>query len=205
MKKLVLLTLFILLVFSTVKAQEKKHNIPKKPNPIIFADIGLGITNGYLRGLTGTFSLNYQTKNNLFTFKSLELVQKDSVDFFIIFPVNIELSKINEYSFLYGKRYIEDGYSYHFSGGVSYNIYKQIKNDTVLSRESFWGFPLEFGISWFKSKKKKIGLLYGLIPVGKPTSFGRSIGFKLHVNIAKKTYVGLALNYSLGWHKVYNN
>lgn len=201
-------TLFILflIIFSlSIVAQEKKDSLKLKENPIVFADLGLGYTSGSLSGLTGVFSLNYQKNNHLFTFRHVEVVKYDNIDFFLIIPVNVESRSIREYSILYGKRYIEEGTSYHFSGGFSYNTYQQRKNNDIIASESFVGFPLEFGMSWFKSKKERFRILYGLIPVGKPTSFGRSFGIKLYGNIAKRSYVGLGLTFGLGWHKVYIN
>lgn len=191
--------------FLSIKAQEIQDSIIKKTNPIIFADLSLGYGNGSLRGLMGGVSFNYQTKSNLFTFRYLEIIRYDKIDLFFIIPINIESRSIREYSLLYGKRYIEDGNSYHFSGGFSYNTYQQKKDNDIIASESFIGFPLEAGISWFKAKKERFRILYGLIPVGKPTSFGRSIGFKLYANIARRSYVGIGVTFSLGWHKVYKD
>ena len=193
------------MLFTSIKAQEKQDSIVKKPNPILFGDLSLAYGNGSLRGLMGGVSINYQSKNNLFTFRHLEIIQYDNVDFFLIIPFNIESRSIREYSILYGKRYIEDGTSYHFSAGFSYNTYQQRKDNDIIARESFIGFPVEAGISLFKNKKERFRILYGLIPVGKPTSFGRSFGIKLHANIARRTYVGIGLTFGLGWHKVYEN
>ena len=195
--------IFFLISFLSIKAQEIQDSIIKKPNPIFFGDVSLGYGNGSLRGLMGGVSLNYQSKNNLFTFRHLEIIQYDNIDFFLIFPINVESRNIREYAVLYGKRYIEDGTSYHFSGGFSYNTYQQRKENDIIASESFVGFPLEAGISWFKNTKQKFRIFYGLIPVGKPTSCGRSIGFKLHANIARRTYVGIGVTFGFGWHKVY--
>jgi hypothetical protein len=197
--------MFFLMLCSSIIGQEKQDSIHKKANPIFFADLGLGYTNGSLKGLTGVFSLNYQNKNNLFTFRHLEIVTYDNIDFFFIIPYNVETRRIREYAVLYGKRYIENGTSYHFSGGFSYHTYQQKKDNDIIASESFIGFPLEAGMSWFTDKKQRFRILYGLIPVGKPTSFGRSIGFKLYANIARRTYVGIGLTFGLGWHKVYED
>jgi len=191
--------------FLSIKAQEKQDSIGEKSNSIFFADLGLGYSNGTLNGLTGVLSLNYQKKNNLFTFRHLEIIKYDNIDFFIIIPYNVETRRIREYAVLYGKRYIEDGTSYHFSGGFSYNTYQQRKENDIIASESFIGFPIEAGISWFKDKKERFRILYGLIPVGKPTSFGRAIGFKLYANIARRSYVGIGVTFGLGWHKVYKD
>ena len=203
MFKQILLVIF-LLVFSSVKAQENIDSLSLKPNPIVFGDFSLGYSNGFVKGFTVGGSINYQKRNNLFTFRALQVINIRKIDFFLIFPINIESETMTEYSLLYGKRYIEEGFSYHFSGGISYASYdKSFENDNLTI--DYVGFPIEAGISWFKNKKKRFRVLYGLIPVGKPTSFGRSIGFKLHANIAKRSYVGLGLTFGLGWHKIYTN
>ena len=202
LKNNIFLILF-LMVFSSIIAQQKQDTIGKKSNPIIFGDFNIGYGNGSLRGLMASVSINYQSKKNLFSFRHLEIFRYDNIDLFFVIPINVESRSIREYSLLYGKKYIEKGTSYHFSGGFSYNIYQQIKNNNIIARESFIGFPLEAGISWFKNKKRRFRLFYGLIPVGKPTSFGRSFGFKLQANIARRTYVGIGLTFGLGLHKVY--
>lgn len=205
MQKSSFIFVLFLISFLSTKSQEKQDSILKKPNPIVFGNLSLGYGNGSLRGLMGGVSLNYQTKNNLFTFRHLEIIKYDNIDFFIIIPINIESRNIREYSILYGKRYIEEGTSYHFSGGFSYNSYQQRKENDIIASEHFVGFPIEAGISWFKDKKERFRILYGLIPVGKPTGFGRSIGLKLHANIASRTYVGIGLTFGVGWHKAYKN
>ncbi|WP_299014720.1 hypothetical protein [uncultured Polaribacter sp.] len=205
MKKKLLIFILFLITISSIKAQEKLDSLNITNNPIVFADVSFGYTIGSLRGLTGVFSLNYQKKNNLFTFRHLEIVKFDDIDFFFIIPVDVESRRIREYSMLYGKRIIKEGTSYHFSGGFSYNTYQQRKNNNIIASESFVGFPLEFGVSWFKSKKERFRILYGLLPVGKPTSFGRAFGIKLHANLAKRSYVGIGLTFGLGWHKIHKN
>ncbi|AUC86705.1 hypothetical protein CW731_10235 [Polaribacter sp. ALD11] len=149
-------------------------------------------------------NINYQSKNNLFTFRTSQTTSIDKIEWIYIFPVTTKSNTTSEYAALYGKRYIEDGVAYHFSGGISYNTNEDV-NGEVNIRDSFIGFPLEIGVNWFKSKKKRFKVFYGLIPVGKPTSFGRSIGFKLYANIAKRSYVGLGLTFGLGWHKIYTD
>ena len=193
-----------LVIISSIKAQENLDSLNTKPNPIIFGDFSLGYSNGFVKGFTVGGSVNYQKKNNLFTFRTLQVINIKKIDFFLIFPYNIESETMTEYSLLYGKRYIEEGFSYHFSGGISFATYdKNFENDNLAL--NYFGFPVEVGVSWFKNKKRRFRVLYGLIPVGKPTSFGRSIGFKLHANIAKRSYVGLGLTFGLGWHKIYND
>ena len=203
MLKRALIFMLFMITFLSIKAQEKQDSIVKKPNPIVFGDLSLGYGNGSLKGLMGGVSLNYQSKNNLLTLRHLEIFRFDNIDFFLIFPYNIESRSLKEYSILYGKRYLEEGTAYHFSGGFSYNTYQQKKDNEIIAGESFVGFPMEAGISWFKNKKKRFRVFYGLIPVGKPTSFGRSIGFKIHANIARRSYVGMGLTFGLGWHKKY--
>jgi hypothetical protein len=185
--------------FSFVFSQEKQDSLRLKTNPIFFTGMNLGYVTGGLKGLYVSFDINYQLKNNLVTFKYTTITElKTGVFFFLPF---VEINSATEqYSLLFGKRYVVDGFSYHFSGGISYNSTHDRKID---KRYNYFGFPIEIGTHWFHSKKKRFRVLYGLIPVGKPTGFGRSFGIKLHANIAKKSYVGLGLNFGLGWYKKY--
>ncbi|WP_397444670.1 hypothetical protein [Polaribacter sp. R77954] len=203
MKKIIILILFTYVSLDNLQAQQKKDTIVKKINPILFMDLGFGYANGSLKGFTGILSVNYQNKNDVFTLRHIGLAEYDNVDFFLALPFNIEYRRLGEYAVLYGKRYIDEGTSYHFSGGFSYNSYQQIKSSNILASEAFVGFPLEAGISWFKNNKQRFRLLYSLLPIGKRTGFGRSFGVKLYANLSKRSFVGLGLSFGLGWHKTY--
>lgn len=208
LKKKSLVFIVLLLTIKTINAQEQQDSIKVKQNPIIFADFFLGYTNGYVKGLGVGGTVYYQHKKNLYTFRAMGTIDHRDVNYRYIIPVSGVSKLAEEYAFLYGKRFIEEDFSYHFSGGVSYNVYIEkdrefIFDESIIYRESYIGFSTEIGLAWFKRKKKRFGLLYGLIPVGKPTGFGRSFGVKLYANIAKKSYVGLGLSYGIGWHKIY--
>lgn len=210
--KLVTLFLFFILITSNAFSQENKEliilenkdSISSKTNPIIFADFTLGYTNGSIRGLGAVLNLNYQHKSDLFTLRFGGHFEIRELELFIFIPVSKSIISNDEFSLMYGKRYVNGGFSYHFSGGLSYNIYRDL--DEKVNRDiivNYVGFPLEVGVSWFKEKKARFRVLYGLIPVGKPTAFGRSIGFKLYANITKKAYFGIGINFGLGYHKKY--
>ena len=196
------------MLFSSINAQEKLDSLQQKENPIVFADASFGYTNGYLKGISVAASFNYQKNNNLYTFRASATYDYRDVDFISFIPNSGTNRTIEEYGLLYGKRYVEDGFSYHFSGGFSYNVYVEIDRehifyDVTKVRNSYFGFPVEIGFSWFKPKKEKFRVLYGLIPVGNPTSFGRSFGVKLYASLAEKTYIGIGLSLGFGWHKKY--
>ena len=194
----------LLMTFSSAFAQEKEDFIKVKENPIVFGNFLFGYTNSGKKAVTVDASLNYQSKNDLYTFRTSQTTSIDRIDWSLIIPTSIVSNTTREYAALYGKRYIEDGWSYHFSGGISYNINEDVNGD-IKTSDTFAGFPFEIGMSLFKSKKERFRVFYGLIPVGKETSFGRSFGLKLYANIAKKSYVGLGLTFGLGWHKIYEN
>mgnify|MGYP005996356589 CR=1 FL=1 len=69
MLKQILLVVF-LLIFSSLKAQENLDSLSLKPNPIVFGDFSLGYSNGFVKGFTVGGSINYQKKNDLFTFRA---------------------------------------------------------------------------------------------------------------------------------------
>ncbi len=190
--------------FSSIKAQEKQDSLKVKTNTIVFIDLNVRYSFGVTNGLSGGLSLNYQVKKNLLKFRFFETSRIENVDvIFGIIPTNIDQKLTREYSLLYGKRFIKNDLAYHFAGGISYSNYKKTKQDVVVTEYNFVGFPLEFGIHWFHSKKERYRVLFGLIPVGKPTSFGRAQGLKLYVNLAKRSYIGLGITIGLGWHKKY--
>ena len=185
--------------FSFIISQEKQDSLRVDTNHIFFTGINLGYVTGGLKGLNVSFDINYQLKNNLVTFK-FATIMDTKIGILLILPFVKVNSLTDQFSFSYGKRYVIAGFSYHFSGGISYN---STNNRRIDKRYNYYGFPIEIGTNWFYSKKKRFRVLYGLIPLGKPTGFGRSLGFKLYANIAKKSYVGLGLNFGLGWHKKY--
>ena len=199
MNKIILFSLLFLLNFSFVIAQEKQDSLRVQTYPILFTGMNLGYVSGGLKGLNASFDVNYQIKDNLFTFKYATIMEPDvGVLFFIPFvKINVV---IDQFSFLYGKRFVVNNFSYHFSAGISYS---NAINKRIDEKYNYFGFPIEIGTNWFHSKKRRFRILYGLIPIGKPTGFGRSVGFKLHANIAKESYVGLGLNFGIGWHKKY--
>ena len=199
-----LLFLWIVLSLGNSYAQIEKDSIVSKENPIIFADAFFGLSRGAIDGFGGGLSFNFQNKNDLFTFKIASFIEIREIEVFIIFPTSSSTIVNDEFSLMYGKRYIEDGFSYHFSGGISYNSLRD--KDDKLNKDitiNYVGFPLEIGLSWFKTKKERFRIFYGLIPVGKPTGFGRSFGVKMYANFTKRTYFGIGLNFGLGWHKKY--
>ncbi len=201
MKKILLL----LLLFSIVSFSQEKNTTSN--NPIIYADMTLGFS--LMNTYSGIGTINYQTKNNLFTYRFSELYHITAKDkkWLIVFPFLIFSSalKSREHAFLYGKRYENNDFSYSFSGGLSYTRYTDnpsLLNPTSL-KNSFFGFPFEVNVKWFKSEKKRFRI-YSLIPVGKPTGLGGSFGIKLFGNISKKSYIGIGLTFGLGYYKNYN-
>ncbi len=181
-------------------------------NPIIFGDIGIGYVKSISKGggLIRYGSIYYQNKTNLFSLRYSEYNQfQVSVApiSFIGLPLLENNININEFAVLYGKRYINDNFSYSFSGGLSTNNFKKLNINTETNHANWEskqqiGFPLELSIKWFKSKKSPYRI-YEIIPVGKPTSLGNSIGFKLIGNISKYSYLGVGLDFGIGYHKEY--
>lgn len=207
---------FLTVVFSTlfsvasIWAQEAMDSTRiKKDNPIVFAEFLLGLAGGSANGGTLGFTANYQENNNLYSFRYINQRDVDSeypILSFVLFPFFLNETKVDEFSLLYGRRTIKDGQSLSFSAGMSLNLnYNNISNNELESQNSntFIGFPFELNIKWFKKEKKRFRAYYGIIPVGKPTSFGRSFGFKLYGNFGKLSYVGIGINYGFGWHKGY--
>lgn len=203
MKKKLYTAIFIA-VTTLCYSQEKKEG-----NSIFYADFLIGgssITGG---SLNAGLSLNYQNGKNLFTFRTNQSKKLED-DFNLIFwfsPFTVlDTEKTSsENSFMYGRRYIKNGFSYAFSIGVSFIRYNEIDNtdQEIISHENFIGLPLEISLHWFEKDKEKIKL-FGLIPLGKKTGFGMSSGFKLYGTLSKKSYIGAGLVLGFGYYKNYN-
>jgi len=199
MKKKALILGFVLFIGMNCFAQEEKTN------PIVYAEIIIGYSNGSSKGVTSGGTINYQRKNNLFSYRYLELskIRRQETQFL---PNYIQIESVREQALLFGKRIVEDNLSYSFSAGIAYVDREFLIDDTngVLKYNNTQsiGFPFELNIKWFNAKKEPFRI-YEMIPVGKPTSFANSIGFKFYGNVSKTSFVGLGITFGLGWHKNY--
>lgn len=191
------------LITSETSAQKKKI--------IIFGDLGIGYAKEIKNsgGIIQYGSVNFEKNKNLFTFRYSEFNQlgiKIAPVSFTSIPFPSSDFKNTEIALLYGKRYIENGFSYSFSGGISTNKYEAYKTDdnnkSYTEKNNHIGFPIEFSIKWFKAEKKPYRI-YGIIPVGKPTALGNSIGFKFLGNISKHSYLAIGVDFGIGYHKEY--
>lgn len=201
-KYLLLLTFYLItfFVFSQNDSIRRKDTINK--SPILYGDISYGISREFNDGVKFMLgaSFTYQYKNKIFSLRYVENNEMKTV--FILIPVVVNKSK--EYAFLYGKRWIEHDMSYSFSAGLSTANYSVYERDEIISSEDYLGVPFEINIKWFKSEKQRFGLLYGIIPIGNSTAFGRSYGFKIVGNLSKRSYVGIGVVFGLGVHKRYD-
>lgn len=195
----------ILILTMNMHAQDKK-------TPIVFSELILGGTIKFNDNLhfMGGLELNYQYKNDLFSVRYIGHIRsrfrREVLHMGIITSPKFE-EKVydDEIGILYGKRFIHKGSSISFSAGLSLNEYSKITKvdaERIEIRDRKIGFPLEISFKWFQKKKKRFKI-YELFPVGKPTSFGRSIGFKIVGNVSKYRFFGIGITYGLGIHKKY--
>ncbi len=198
MKNQSLLVTLVLLLFLNSWSQEKS-------NPILFSEAYLGPAFGKASGFSIGMGLNYQLNANLLSVR-YTAVTKNDTDWLFIFPVIKTLEQTDEFALLYGRRHIYGNHSFSYSSGISYVKNKELiseENDVyIYDTQQGVGLPFEVNIKWFNAKKERYRI-YFLIPVGQPTSFSRSIGFKLYGNISKNSFIGLGVNYGFGWHKNY--
>ncbi len=171
--------------------------------------LGLGGTFGENLGLVTGFGIHYQQKKNLYSFRYIYNPQYSydvAVVAFTAFPIISVKNSLEEYAAMYCIRKINDGHSFSFSAGVSYNSFtsrlRDENNASYTTVEEYIGFPFEVNVKWFKKEKKRFKI-YHVIPVGKPTAVGGSFGFKLVGNISKNSFIGVGIVYGLGMHKVY--
>lgn len=210
MKKLIII---LFLCFNAFGQNDSTIDSIQKTNPVIFSEGyfgGAGSNNGGL-WLLG-YNLNYQFNDkDLMTARFSGLL--GTYDNYLlaspllILPFSTRKETQAEFALLYGKRWVYDNFSFSVSTGISHvdrDYYKKVDNYYENISENYFGVPIELNIKWFKSEKKRFRAYYGLIPIGKrKVSFGRSVGFKLTGNLAKNSYIGLALTYGFGWHKKY--
>ncbi len=216
------LLLFILLLrvhsFSQLIVNPTKDSIPalgSKPrtNPILYGEIFFGAAGGDGGGLSIGAELNYQFHRSIFSLRVVGNAQLDLTISNPIVPLPMirQGNTLGESAFLYGWRFIGKSLAINISTGISQNsfdYYEYTQNEDnsyskKISTDTYWGIPWEATFHIFKGHKKRIRLLFGFLPVGKPTALGLSIGLKLYGNISKNSYTGFGLTYGLGYHKHY--
>ncbi|HET8837565.1 MAG TPA: hypothetical protein VFM82_01060 [Flavobacteriaceae bacterium] len=202
--------LFALIFISSINLTYAQDTA-KKQTPILFAEfvLGYGGSFGEYSGFLYGGSANFQFKKNLFTFRYTQNPQfkfNAAVAGMLVIPYIESKFKNTEIALLYGRRFIKNGRSLSFSAGIGTNDFEtkflSENNHSVKNVSRHIGFSYELNIKWFKSRKKRYRI-YMLVPVGKPTAFGRSFGFKLLGNISKHSYMGFAITYGFGWHRGY--
>jgi hypothetical protein len=201
MKSRILLALLCLLVLNTYGQDSLK-----KTNPIIYLDYGIGFGETGVSGIQFNAGLNYQYKKSLFTVRVINITDlKTSVvvltPFFALPEIKFNGS-LSEYAALYGLRFINGGHSFSFSVGLSMNDRVALSPSGQHIESTYVGVPFETNVLWFKAKKERYRI-YGIVPVGKPTSLGGSVGFKLAGNVSQHSYMSLALVFGPGYHKQY--
>ena len=194
MKKITILILFV-----TTFGYSQTTDTIKKSNPILYLDLAIGFGRTNKVATFAGISLNYQVGKNLFTARFTEAAAIDG--FFFIFPITNTV--ITDRGLLYGLRFIDDGESYSFSAGISRVNKSEYVNSTTQVESSFFGVPFELNYTYFNKNRARYRILYGLIPNGRPTAFGRSIGFKFYGTISKSPVFGIGISTSIGWHKRY--
>ncbi len=172
--------------------------------PLIFGDVIIGKSFGFMNG----GSLNYQIKKSLITLRFVGVYDMRSEPGPKFFPVPYIYTKESreEAAILFGRRLIRTGTSMSFSIGLSSNQLRLFDRESGITERSpyYLGFPFEASMIVFNKIKRRYRIIYGLIPILKPTALSRSIGLKIIGNISKQSYVGLGLNIGVGYHKVYD-
>lgn len=204
----------MLLIFGAGAAQTgaeiSADTIKKKrnTNPVIFADFMIGGADGGSGGLALGPSLNYEWNRNLFTARYTFLIDNDVeiISPIVAVPYFRVQEEINEAALLFGRRYTVNGTAWSFSAGVSANWRKRLEHDGEdnyhYNHTQMVGMPFEASVKFFKRRRAPYRI-YGLIPVGPPIAFGKSIGFKIFGNVSKTSFVGVGITLGLGFHKQY--
>lgn len=170
--------------------------------PILFLDTYAGHAYGAAGGFTAGVAAHYQTSGHLFSLKYAGTLRSRGV--IVIFPV-IE-SSLDELGIMYGRRWIWEASSLSISAGISHNWFaeqfKSSPNNVGYVNSRSAGIPFEASLKFFKKNRTRYKAFL-LIPVGPPTAFGRSIGFKVIGNFARNGYLGFGISLGWGFHKKY--
>lgn len=199
--------IILLVLFLTFESFSQKND--SKNNNIFFYEISSGGSFGDGGGGNAAFSINYQTKEHLFTYKYSGTFKIDPESRFLIafipFAYIFLPLKLEERALLYGKRYLRNEVSYSFSAGISYTDYHDefVDYDRATETGRFIGFPFEINARRFNREKSKLKLI-GIIPIGKSNGFGMAGGIKLFGSLSKKSYIGIGLTMGFGYYKNYN-
>jgi hypothetical protein len=181
----------------------------KKTNPVIYfgTSFSLPLTQS---GVQLNLDLNYQVRSSLYTLRfvgagyfDVGTVALSPINYF---PTISGKGGLEEYGVLYGRRFIHGGHAFSFSAGASFNDrtgYVAGINNQPQHYESYYvGLPFEMNVLWFKPVKRRYRV-YRIFPVGKPTAFGDSFGFKLAGNVSEHSYISLGIVFGMGNHKEY--
>ncbi|RZJ55965.1 MAG: hypothetical protein EOO44_01280 [Flavobacterium sp.] len=198
MKKL-LKFLFVLLVSNSMFGQQNDTETNEKSNPIIYVDFFGGFSAMKHVGFSGGAELNYQSGKSLFSLRFVNATGYTRMDnLLIVVPYYYKSEENNEYSFLYGRRWLKENHSYSISTGISYNNFERAFRDPDENRfeynSNFCGVPFEANYKWYY-KKRRSNLVYNaLIP---------SVGLKIFGNIGKYSYFGAGVSVGFGLSKYY--
>ncbi|WP_428330399.1 hypothetical protein [Mucilaginibacter sp.] len=211
MKFLILLPGLLFFYLANTFAQDTlKKTKPITTNPIIYAETSIGAGLAGVQGFQFGLGLNYQLNKGLFTLRYIRL-QDLSITVLPLAPVVFlpgirNNGSLDEYALMYGLRLINGGHSFSFSAGISTNNriinYKDDHNQSHSTESRYAGIPFEANFLLFKPTRQRIRI-YDIIPVGKPTAFGGSIGLKLAGNVSQRSYLAMGLVFGMGYHKHY--
>jgi hypothetical protein len=209
MKQLLALTCFIFLCALRCCAQQQL-----KSNPVMYLDVGVGAAFSGIDGLSLTSSLNWQHKQNLVTARIAGVlsVTETAAELapFIAFPFFRDAGHMTEASLMDGWRTVKGGHSFSLSAGISYgslSIPYYYPNSNRLAetlRYKYAGIPFEANVLWFKPRRERYHI-YQIFPVGRPTAFGHSYGFKISGNISSHSYASFGVILGWGFHRNYAN
>jgi hypothetical protein len=162
--------------------------LPEKHHPVLYVDGGFGYTFAGLRGIEGSYSLNYGYKHNLFTFRGLGTAsyEDNPKDIFRLFP-DQPTGSMSQYALLYGWRITGlPGHAFSLSAGISADSRRLYSYDNTNQQthtvENYAGLPFEANYQWFTRR------------------FGVSFGIKLTGDISKHDFIGIGVDMGLGFH-----
>lgn len=198
MKRACLVAVFIVLGSCRLFAQDSL-----KTNPIIYADMAFSAFTSVKDGLLFSGAFSYQDDDNLFTLKATGIGHMDR----IIFNPDFDEGHIyGEAGLLYGKRWISGGHSFSFSAGLALEgqttYYSYHGSPETQTHTNYIGFPFEADVLWFKARKRR-SRIYGIIPYGKPTGLGSSVGLNIAGNVSAHSFISFGIVFGVGEFRRY--
>lgn len=202
--------LFYLFILFGNSAISQEVDLTPKPNQLFYLEIFAGASFCSITGFTFGAAANYQSNENIYTFRSVIVSEKKGSDFKKDISSTVaenyyKFRDILEFSLLYGKVYTFDHSSLSASLGISIYGFDEYLAQTGYGRiaagskvdinsKTEFGIPFEINFNFLSMKSISDHK-------GQKRNFFGEFGFKFYGNISKYNYMALGLTLGAGSYK----